>query len=318
MTPEQAEPIINSGSNPVLRILLIAAVAVAAHLAVMGVRRFTRWLLTSQLGSLAKAQTVTAFIASVLVFVVYFIAAGFALREAGVPLGTYLASATIIGLAVSFGSQSLVQDVISGLTLIFGNLINVGDMVDVAGQVGVVERIGIRYTVIVNFHGAWVYIPNRNVVNVINYSSGYARAFLDCRVREPSHLDEAESRLRRVCDEAYRQFSGLIMLPPRIRRIAPTDAQTRPAMPHAETPTDPPGPYLRVRFPVWPGQGGIVETTVRQAVLQAMRELDPQFPDWMVTVHYRAEPDDPARRLPRPAAVRRRAAAARREKRGPR
>ena len=88
------------------------------------------------------------------------------LQEIGVPLRTYFASASVIGLAVGFGLQGFVQDVIIGLTLIFSDVINVGDMVDLSGQSGRVVRIGLRFTTLVNVLGQEVNVSNRNIVQI--------------------------------------------------------------------------------------------------------------------------------------------------------
>jgi moderate conductance mechanosensitive channel len=258
------------------RLAIIAAVAVTAHIVVVLVRAFTRWLIASRLGSINKAQTLTRFFASVVIFVVWFIAVGVALYELGVPLQTYLASATIIGLAVSFGSQSLVQDVISGLTLIFGGLLDVGDMVEIAGQTGVIERIGIRYTVLRNFQGAVIYIPNRNVANFARFPLGYVRAFVDVRLpADETARAEAERRIRAIAESAHGQFTGVLVQPPAVAALAFAGEG---------------GAFLRVKFRIWPGQVAVIESTVRQRIIQSMRDLDSAYQDWMVAVHYRIEP----------------------------
>src|SRR5690606_12017956 len=153
------------------RIAIIVIVAAGLHLTVILLRRVAGRILQSRIASLTKIRTLTGFVASSIIFALYFATFGFILSEAGVALTTYLASATVIGLAVSFGAQGLVQDVISGLTIMIADIVDVGDMVDVGGQVGIVRRIGIRYLVLVNFQGATVSIPNRNVANVVNYQA---------------------------------------------------------------------------------------------------------------------------------------------------
>ena len=258
------------------RLLSIVLIAALAHAAVIVVRASTRWLAESYLNSITKAQTLTRFIASVLVFVIYFLAIGFALHEFGVPLGTYLASATIIGLAVSFGSQSLVQDVIGGLTLIVGGLLDIGNMVDISGQTGTVERIGIRYTVIKNFQGATISIPNRNVANVICYPRGHVRAYVDVRLpSDRTRQDDAVKELERLSQSAYRQFTGIILLPPVVNRIRDEHGDRELA---------------RLKFRIWPGQGSVIETTIRARILATMRQFDEHYQDWMVSIHYRVAP----------------------------
>lgn len=254
-------------------------------------RAATRRVLESRARSRTKVHTVTGFATSLLIFAVYFSAVGFALTELGVSLTTYLASASVIGLAVSFGSQGLVQDVITGLTVVFSDLIDVGDMVDIGGQAGIVESVGMRFTVLVNFSGARVFVPNRSIMNVINYPTGYVRVYLDARLpADPGTHGEAERRLTDVVYAAYEQYPGILLLPPTVEGRRETRAGYR---------------YLRIKFRIWPGQGAVIENAVKAAVTQSLKALDPQYGDWMVTVHYRAEPRDPAagKRLPRPAAL---------------
>ncbi|MEX2218928.1 MAG: mechanosensitive ion channel domain-containing protein [Phycisphaerales bacterium] len=260
------------------KLLLIAGLAIAAHLVVLIVRIATARFLRTRVGSINKARTGTRFVASLIMFLVWFIAAGWALREIGVPLETYLASATVIGLAVSFGSQSLVQDVISGLTLIFTGLIDVGDTVEIVGQTGVVESIGIRYTELRTLHGAVVYIPNRNVANVAVFPKGYIRAFMDVRLPEAPGLREEGGRglerAREIATAANHQFSEIMVMEPTVTELS-----------------EPGGvrPFARVKFRIWPGQGGVIESAVRPRMIAGMRGIDPEFQDWMVTVHYKVE-----------------------------
>ena len=197
------------------RLILIVLVAGAAHLSVALLRRVSGRLLRSRLGSEAKALTITSFLTSVFVFTVYFAAVGFLLAELGVPLTTYLASASVIGLAVSFGSQGIVQDVITGLTVVFADLVDVGDMVDIGGQVGIVEKVGMRFTVLVNFFGARVFVPNRSIVNVTSYPKGYVRAFLDTRLPDDKAKHElAKARIWEISCAAYEQHPGVLLMPP--------------------------------------------------------------------------------------------------------
>jgi small-conductance mechanosensitive channel len=265
-----------ANGTDIQRLFIIATVAVVAHIAVLLVRSAARWLAESYMQSIAKAQTLTRFFASVLVFVIYFVAIGFALVEIGVPLGTYLASASIIGLAVSFGSQSLVQDVIGGLTLILGGLLDIGSMVDIGGQTGTVERIGIRYTVIKNFQGATISIPNRNVTNVTRFPRGHVRAYVDVRLPDDTAQHAAVlAKLEQLCESARFQFTGIILLPPVIAQLSDTRGQRELA---------------RIKFRIWPGQGAVLESSVRQRILATMRRFDDAYQDWMVSIHYRVAP----------------------------
>src|SRR5687767_4431636 len=87
--------------------------------------------------------------------------------------------ASVLGLAIGFGSQGLVQDVVTGLTLIFSDLIDVGDLVEVSGQTGVVRGVTMRFVELENALGGTVFVPNRTISSVINYPRGYVRCFVD-------------------------------------------------------------------------------------------------------------------------------------------
>ncbi|MEM8738711.1 MAG: mechanosensitive ion channel domain-containing protein [Planctomycetota bacterium] len=277
------------------RLLMILGIAIAAHLFV----RVATWLSRSLLGRRRfqndKARTLIQFSLSVLILAVYFVALGVALLELGVPVGTYIASATVIGLAFSFGSQLMVQDVISGLTLIFADLLDVGDMVDIGGQVGIVEHIGVRYTRLTNFTGALINVPNRNVANVVRYPDGFTRAYLDIQVPVVDGVlaPEYPAAIESVCAAAAAQFPGVILLPPDVVRSDPAaggeDADV-----------------MRAKFRIWPGQSAIIGGAVRQAVLSRLREIDPGYPDWKITLVERAEMDGGRSTLPVPNAVSRR------------
>lgn len=273
------------------RLALIVGVAIAAHLVVLGVQALSRRLFRAPATSETKIHTVTGFVSSLLVFAIYFGAMGFALSELGVSLTTYLASASVIGLAVSFGSQGVVQDVITGLTVVFSDLLDVGDMVDIGGQAGIVESVGMRFTVLVNFSGARVFVPNRSIGNVINYPNGYIRAYVDARLpADPGSHDEAERRLTELVQAAYEQYPGILLLPPSVEGRRTTRGGYS---------------FLRIKFRIWPGQGAVLENAVKASIAQSLKQLDAQYGDWMVTVSYRAEPLDQGagKRLPRPAAL---------------
>ncbi len=131
------------------RAALLLAVAIGAHVLVRVVRiSGTRAMSSSVASHISKSRTVISLIISVLIFVLYFGAGGLTLTKLGVSITTYFASASIIGLAVAFGSQGLVQDVVSGLTVVFTDLFDIGDVVEIGGQVGVVEKFGMRFTVL--------------------------------------------------------------------------------------------------------------------------------------------------------------------------
>ncbi len=274
------------------RIFWTLAIAAGAHALVLVLRLLGRRATTARLrGSWYKARTAATLATSIGVFAVYFVALGIVLREFGVSLTAYFASASIVGLAVGFGSQGLVQDVVTGLTIVFADVFHVGDLVEIAGQTGIVRSVGIRFTELVNVTGAQVFIPNRTIANVVNYESGFVRVFVDVRLPDdPERRAEFERRVRPLVEASFEQFSGILLKAPSVLGIERTSAGID---------------YLRVKFRVWPGQALLIETAFRQSVIHTLRAIDPGFADWMVVVHHRAEPKQrpDGRGLPRPAVL---------------
>jgi moderate conductance mechanosensitive channel len=114
-----------------------------------------------------------------------------------------LAGAGILGLAVSFGAQSLVRDIISGFFILLENQFAVGDVIEAAGKSGVVERMTMRVVVLRDLEGAMHVIPNGEIKVVSNRTRGWARAVVDISVPYTEQLDRIISVVR---DEAA-QFS---------------------------------------------------------------------------------------------------------------
>src|SRR6185312_12402186 len=99
--------------------------------------------------------------------------------ELGFNIGPVLASAGIAGLAVGFGAQSLVKDVISGFFILFEDQFGIGDVVRIGDFAGVVERMTLRATVLRNLEGQVHVVPNGNIQNVTVMTKEWARAVLD-------------------------------------------------------------------------------------------------------------------------------------------
>jgi small-conductance mechanosensitive channel len=107
-----------------------------------------------------------------------------------VSLAPLFASAGIIGVAIGFGSQALVKDLLSGIFIITENQYRVGDIIDINGASGTVERIGTRSTVIRDDEGNVHYFPNGTIQHVINKTMGYSIARFSIGVNISTDIDE--------------------------------------------------------------------------------------------------------------------------------
>jgi moderate conductance mechanosensitive channel len=114
-----------------------------------------------------------------------------------------LAGAGILGLAISFGAQSLVRDIISGFFILLEDQFAVGDVIEVAGKSGVVERISLRVVILRDLEGTMHVIPNGEMKVVSNKTRGWARAIVDIGI---PYKEDVDRGLEVIRDEAA-QFS---------------------------------------------------------------------------------------------------------------
>lgn len=269
------------------RLLLIIVLAILVHLMVKAVRHLSEWLISKShaqktaldfVTQQPKFVTLIQLIANSVTFIMYFFAVGLILQElSGIKLTTYLASASILGLAISFGSQGLVQDVVIGLTLIFSDAMDVGDMVEIAGTVvvvGRVEEIGLRFTTLRNFYNQIVFIPNRTIANVSRFPHGGVFAYADIQIPTGADREKAAQIIANVARGMWRQFGAIIL--------------SEPVLGPVETAAGGGWDFLRVHFKIWPGQGSLIEATFRQQMVRAMKAFDANYADWQVPVTYRA------------------------------
>ncbi|MGO8837548.1 MAG: mechanosensitive ion channel family protein [Limisphaerales bacterium] len=267
------------------RLALIIGLTVLVHLTVKGIRHMSEWLIhksharKSALDFVAqqpKFVTLIQLIANAVTFLMYFFAVGLVLQELGVNLTGYLASASIIALAISFGSQGLVQDVVIGLTLIFSDTMDVGDTVEIFGSttvIGRVEEIGLRFTTLRNFYNQAVFVPNRTIANVSRYPQGGLYAYADIQLPAVADRDKVVAAIEKVAKGMWGQFGAIILSEPEISPV--------------ETAQGGGWHFIRVHFKIWPGQGSLIETTFRQQIVSTMKAFQPDYADWQVTVTYR-------------------------------
>jgi len=258
---------------------------VLVHLTVKAIRNVTEWIIRkgqahkSPLDFVThqpKFVTITQLAAAAVTFVMYFLALGLVLQELGVNLTGYLASASIVALAVSFGSQGLVQDVVIGLTLIFSDAMDVGDMVEIFASnsvIGRVEEIGLRFTKVRNYFNQIVFIPNRTIANVSRFPQGGLYAYADVQFPARADRDQAAKTVRNVVNGMWGQFGAIILSEPEVGPV--------------ETALGNGWEFVRIHFKIWPGQGDLIQTTFRQQMVRAMKSLEPDYADWQVTVTYR-------------------------------
>lgn len=154
------------------------------------------------------------------VFVI-FITVLIILDQLGINITPILASAGVIGIAIGFGSQTLVKDIISGLFLLSEDQIRIGDLVKIGAFEGTVERIGIRSIVLRDTSGSLNIIPNSQVTNLINMTRDFSQVNLSIDVSSRHKIDEVLKVIRDVLNQMYQnpQFKEVILAPPEVLGI---------------------------------------------------------------------------------------------------
>jgi moderate conductance mechanosensitive channel len=150
-----------------------------------------------------RAQTLASLLGNVAAVSVFVVAALTVLDILLDNIGPILASFGIIGLAFSFGAQSLVKDVISGTFMLIEGQFGVGDVVRVGGVSGLVERITLRTTVLRDIEGAVHIVPNGEITTVTNMTKAWSRAVLHIAVAYREDVDRVMDVLRDLLAEFH-------------------------------------------------------------------------------------------------------------------
>ena len=148
-----------------------------------------------------RAETLTSLLRHAIEVTLIVVAAIMVLGEFGVEIGPILAAAGVVGIAIGFGAQHLVQDVFNGIFILMDDEIRVGDVVAIAGKSGVVERVNLRVTVLRDLQGAVHYIPNGKIDVVTNMTKVFAYSMHDIGVAYRENIDEVTEIIRTVDEE---------------------------------------------------------------------------------------------------------------------
>lgn len=185
-----------------LRILISLVVAWVAYFGLKAVLRRIERSLGSTPGVVTpqeqRTRTLVSLLRSVGLVIIAVMAVFMVLGALGVELAPLLAGAGVVGLAVSFGAQSLVKDVISGLFILFENQFGVGDVIRIEGVSGGVEKMTLRVVVLRDVHGVVHIVPNGQITKVSNLTRSWARVVLDVGVAYKEDPDRVIDVLRDV------------------------------------------------------------------------------------------------------------------------
>ena len=176
-------------------LVAIAAYAILGHLVNRVLRRAAG---VDDSSGTQHVHTLAPLLKNLALYSLSFVVGIVILQEVGVDVRALAVSAGVLGLAVGFGAQSLIKDVITGFFILFEGLVRVGDVIEVGGHTGVVEAIGLRVTKLRLFNGAQRIVPNGDLTQFANYNRGWARAVVDVGVTYDTDVRRALATLERV------------------------------------------------------------------------------------------------------------------------
>jgi small-conductance mechanosensitive channel len=160
-----------------------------------------------------RVDTLRVLMNNITTYTIYFLAILLVLQTLGFDLRPVLVSAGVLGLAVGFGAQSLVRDVITGFFIIFEDQFAVGDVVTINNLTGTVQEIGLRVTRIRSWTGEVHIFPNGSINQVTNFSLQNTLAVVDVSVAYEEDLDRVEQVLKEVLKQAQAEMPEIVQEP---------------------------------------------------------------------------------------------------------
>ncbi|WP_430006148.1 mechanosensitive ion channel family protein [Metabacillus idriensis] len=160
-----------------------------------------------------RENTLVKLLDNVLTYLVYFVALLMILETLSFDVKALLAGAGIVGLAVGFGAQNLVRDIITGFFIIFEDQFSVGDMIRVGQFEGTVEEIGLRTTKIKSWTGEINILPNGNITEVTNFSVNNSVAFVDVSIAYEGDIPKAERVIEDLLLELPDKYEEMVAPP---------------------------------------------------------------------------------------------------------
>ena len=162
-----------------------------------------------------RAATLGGILTNLVTASVVFLAVLMLLRELSIDVLPILTGAGIAGLAIGFGAQNLVRDVISGFFLILEDQVRVGDQARINGVAGTIEQINLRTIVLRDAEGAVQVFPNGTISALANLSKQFAYAIVDVRVAYSENIDRVIGAIRQVGESMERDqaWARLLLAP---------------------------------------------------------------------------------------------------------
>ena len=262
-----------NSSQAILRITIILGAAyLGARFLRAGIERLESLLIraasaseTSLDSASKRIRTLTGVIWTISFGAIWFMAVLIALGQIGVDLGPILAGAGIVGLAVGFGAQHLVRDLVTGFFLILENHIRIGDSAVINGTAGMVEAITFRTIILRDVSGTVYIFPNGTINSLANMSKDWSAYVIDVTIAFKDDPDRVIEIMGNIAEELRTEPKyGSVMLEP--VEIFGVDAFT-------ET-----GVNIRARFKTLPSQQHAVGREYRRRLIKALERAGIDLP----------------------------------------
>ncbi len=166
-----------------------------------------------------KRKTLKILLKRIFRFTIYFISIIIILDLFEVPVTSLLAGAGIIGVAVGFGAQNMVRDIINGFFILFEDQFGVDDYIKTAEVEGIVQEIGLRITTIRDFNGELHIIPNGQINKVTNYCAGDIRILVDVSIGYEENIENTINVLEEMCNNIDPEKQKVITVGPQVMGV---------------------------------------------------------------------------------------------------
>ncbi len=234
-----------------------------------------------------RVRTMGSALKSMVSGVVLVVVAIMVVSELGYDVAPILAGAGIVGVALGFGSQTLVKDFLSGVFMIFEDQYGVDDVVDLGEAIGTVEAVSLRITRVRDINGTVWYVRNGEILRVGNMSQNWARTVLDVRVGYSADLNQVRRVLMEVSHDLWgdEDFKGQVIEEPEVWGVQSLD---------------PDAVLVRVTMKTPPGQQWAVAREMRERIKARFDFEDIEIAKPQLVVWQRTHPADHAPQ-PKPA-----------------
>jgi small conductance mechanosensitive channel len=269
-------------------VFVLAAAWVLAHLYKLAIERLNRAIVVKAREQRhfepdeidKRVLTLGGILRRTGVVVIWIIAAMISLKQVGIDIAPILAGAGIVGLAVGFGAQNLVRDVISGFFIILEDQIRMGDVAVVNGQRGTVESINLRATILRDESGVVHFFPNGVITTIANMTKDWSAVILDVSVAAQEDTDRATEVMRTVAERmrAEPPYADAIIAPVEVLGLESFNENAA---------------VVRVRLKTRPMQQWAVGREYRGRLRKAFQEAGIELPSPTRLVTWGGEPPRP-------------------------